>query len=79
MNVTVLTHEPTGPNLPAIVKKKTPVYFSPTELDALVFGHLYTILTTELPDGELANIVKRHQNLVDFCKRIDLEYFTRTQ
>uniref|UniRef100_A0A914VPC1 Metaxin glutathione S-transferase domain-containing protein n=1 Tax=Plectus sambesii TaxID=2011161 RepID=A0A914VPC1_9BILA len=63
-------------------KLGTNLYFfgeSPTELDALVFGHLYTILTTELPDGELANIVKRHQNLVDFCKRIDLEYFMRSQ
>jgi metaxin len=34
----------------------------PTELDALVFGHLFTILTTPLPDGRLASIVRQERN-----------------
>uniref|UniRef100_A0A915D2A3 Metaxin n=1 Tax=Ditylenchus dipsaci TaxID=166011 RepID=A0A915D2A3_9BILA len=49
----------------------------PTELDALAFGHLYTILTTELPNMRVANTLKRYQNLIDFCKRIDEEFFAK--
>lgn len=48
---------------------------SPTELDALAFGHLFTILTTELPYTELVNCLRRYSNLTDFCKRIDEKYF----
>jgi len=47
----------------------------PTELDALVFGHLFTILTTELPDIQLAAIVKKYDNLLKLCTRIEKEYF----
>jgi len=47
----------------------------PTELDALAFGHLYTLLTTELPNMQIAESLKRHPNLIDFCKRIDQEFF----
>jgi len=49
----------------------------PTELDALVFGHLFTILTTELPQVDLAGIVKKQQNLVNFCQRIEKDFFAR--
>uniref|UniRef100_A0A1I7ZVZ3 GST_C_6 domain-containing protein n=1 Tax=Steinernema glaseri TaxID=37863 RepID=A0A1I7ZVZ3_9BILA len=49
----------------------------PTELDALAFGHLYTILTTELPNMDLAELVRKHDNLVKFCKKIDHEFFTK--
>ncbi|KAK0416154.1 hypothetical protein QR680_012319 [Steinernema hermaphroditum] len=49
----------------------------PTELDALAFGHLYTILTTELPNMDLAELVRKYDNLVKFVKKIDLEFFTR--
>lgn len=49
--------------------------FSPTELDALVFGHLFTMLTTSLPVGRFADIIKQFENLTDFCSRIDLKYF----
>lgn len=48
----------------------------PTELDALAFGHLYTILTTELPNMDLANSMRKYPNLTDFCRRIDQKYFT---
>ncbi|EFO23963.1 metaxin 2 [Loa loa] len=48
---------------------------SPTELDALAFGHFYTILTTELPNMELKNYLRRYSNLTEFCQRIDKKYF----
>ena len=51
--------------------------FRPTELDALVFGHLFSILTTPLPDTRLASIVRQHKNLVELCQTIDKEYFDR--
>lgn len=47
----------------------------PTELDALAFGHLYTILTTELPNMDLVNTLKKYPNLIAFCRRIDEEFF----
>lgn len=47
----------------------------PTELDALVYGHLYGILTTALPDNGLASIVKRFDNLVQLVGRVSASYF----
>ncbi|XP_027275945.1 metaxin-2 isoform X5 [Cricetulus griseus] len=47
----------------------------PTELDALVFGHLYTILTTQLTSDELSEKVKNYSNLLAFCRRIEQCYF----
>ncbi|XP_006000662.2 metaxin-2 [Latimeria chalumnae] len=54
-----------------------PYFFSrqPTELDALVFGHLFTILTTQLTNDELCGKVKKHGNLTTFCTRIEQQYF----
>lgn len=49
---------------------------APTELDALAFGHLYTILTTELPNLDLANCLRKFHNLTDFCRRIDQQFFS---
>ncbi|CAG9863315.1 unnamed protein product [Phyllotreta striolata] len=49
----------------------------PTELDALVFGHLFTILTTPLPRSDLANIVRNYPSLIDLVKRIENEYFKK--
>lgn len=49
----------------------------PTELDAIVFGHLFAILTTPLPDNRLCSIVRDYQNLVDLCSHIDVQYFQR--
>ncbi|XP_052866836.1 metaxin-2 [Anopheles cruzii] len=48
----------------------------PTELDALVFGHLYSIITMPLPNSVLAENVSLHDNLVQFCKNIDRAYFS---
>ncbi|XP_076293203.1 metaxin-2 isoform X2 [Lasioglossum baleicum] len=50
-------------------------YFSgdktPNELDALVFGHVFSIITTNLPDNKLANIVQKYTLLLEHCKRIE--------
>ncbi|XP_043258196.1 metaxin-2-like isoform X2 [Colletes gigas] len=55
-------------------------YFSgekiPNELDALVFGHIFTIITTPLPGNKLANIVQSYQLLVNLCKRIETSIFS---
>ncbi|KAJ8965385.1 hypothetical protein NQ317_006459 [Molorchus minor] len=50
---------------------------SPTELDALVFGHLFTILTTPLPKSDLANIVRSYPQLINLVQRIEKEYFKK--
>ncbi|XP_021940906.1 metaxin-2-like isoform X2 [Zootermopsis nevadensis] len=57
-----------------------PYFFGdrPTELDALVFGHLFTILTTPLPNNRFASIVRGYSNLIDLCKLVEKEYFERT-
>ncbi|XP_066543490.1 metaxin-2 [Amia ocellicauda] len=54
-----------------------PYFFNkqPTELDALVFGHLFTILTTQLTSNELGEKVKNYSNLLSFCRRIEQNYF----
>ncbi|MXQ82394.1 hypothetical protein E5288_WYG010925 [Bos mutus] len=54
-----------------------PYFFNkqPTELDALVFGHLYTILTTQMTNDELSEKVKNYSNLLAFCRRIEQHYF----
>ncbi|KAF6737432.1 Metaxin-2 [Oryzias melastigma] len=54
-----------------------PFFFGkhPTELDALVFGHLFTILTTQLTNTELMDRVKSYSNLLSFCRRIEQTYF----
>lgn len=51
----------------------------PKELDALVFGHLFTILTTPLPSVKLADIVRGYPDLVDLCKRIEKRYFQQNE
>lgn len=53
--------------------------FSPTELDAVVFGHLFTILTTTLPSPRLAEIVQKYGNLSELCRHIHEEYFKDLQ
>ena len=50
---------------------------SPTELDAVVFGHLFTLLTTPLPDTRLASIVRSYTSLVTLCRNVEGEYFKR--
>ncbi|XP_072021121.1 metaxin-2-like [Amphiura filiformis] len=48
----------------------------PTELDALVYGHLNSLLTTKFTSVQLAEDVQRYPNLVRFCERITERYFT---
>lgn len=50
----------------------------PTELDALVFGHLFTLLTTPLPDNRLASIVRSFSNLVKLCQVVERDFFEKT-
>jgi len=49
----------------------------PTELDALVFGHIFSILTTPLPDNRAKNIVQQYGNLVKLCENIERDYFEK--
>nr|CAD7392086.1 unnamed protein product [Timema cristinae] len=49
----------------------------PTELDALVFGHVFTILTTPLPNNQFAGIVRGYDNLIELCKRVEKDYFEK--
>lgn len=48
----------------------------PTELDALVFGHVFTILTTLLPNNHLAEIIQSYPKLINHCKEVENELFT---
>jgi metaxin len=53
---------------------------SPTELDALVFGYLFTMLTHPLHNhSQFANLIKHHPNLTKFCRRIDQGFFEEDQ
>lgn len=52
---------------------------SPTELDALVFGHIFTILTTPLPNNSLQQLIKNNfETLVEHCFRIEKEFFNKS-
>jgi len=51
---------------------------TPTELDAITFGHIFTMLTTKLPNNILAETVNRFDKLVRFCDTIDKEFFRIT-
>lgn len=57
----------------------SPYFFGsrPTELDALVFGHLFCILTTPLPDNRLKTTVQMFPNLVLLCENIERDFFER--
>ncbi|XP_020286132.1 metaxin-2 isoform X3 [Pseudomyrmex gracilis] len=48
----------------------------PNELDALVFGHIFAIITTPLPNNKLAMIVQSYPKLVNLCKRIEISLFS---
>ncbi|XP_067645842.1 metaxin-2 [Eurosta solidaginis] len=56
---------------------QTPFFYSdqPCELDAIAFGHLFAILTTNLPNMALAHTVQKFKQLVAFCQYIDEKYF----
>ncbi|XP_058452304.1 metaxin-2-like [Malaya genurostris] len=48
---------------------------NPTELDALVFGHLFSIFTLKLPNDVLAVTINKYRNLRQFCENIEAKYF----
>lgn len=49
----------------------------PTEFDAIIFGHLFAILTIDLKNQVFAEEINKLDNLVNFCKNIDSTYFSR--
>ena len=51
----------------------------PSELDALAYGHLYSLITTALPATAIADTVKSFENLAQFCRRVDRVYFQETE
>ncbi|XP_069692545.1 metaxin-2-like isoform X2 [Periplaneta americana] len=57
-----------------------PYFFGdrPTELDALLFGHLFAILTVPVVENKIAAIVREHRGLVELVKRIDSTFFGRS-
>nr|CAD7424284.1 unnamed protein product [Timema monikensis] len=52
----------------------------PSDIDALLYGHLYTILITPIPqiNDKLANIIRGHKPLIKFVKHMDRKFFGRT-
>ena len=51
------------------------IHFRATELDALVFGHLHSVLTRYLSDNPLSSVVRGNKNLDNFVVRILREFF----
>lgn len=50
-------------------------FFRPSELDALVFGHYFANITANLPDKRIENTLRKYDNLIKHCQRIDKKYF----
>ncbi|XP_074652626.1 metaxin-2-like isoform X2 [Tubulanus polymorphus] len=48
---------------------------NPTELDAVMFGHIFTLLTAELPSPRMAEIISQFVTLNAFCQRVEERYF----
>lgn len=44
-------------------------------MDAVLFGHLYAILTTHLPNTGLHVVVKKYSLLLKYCQRIESQFF----
>ncbi|KXJ28324.1 metaxin-2 [Exaiptasia diaphana] len=51
----------------------------PTELDAIVFGHLYALLTRYQVNDSLSSVVRKHKNLMDFVNRIVENFMSFTE
>jgi len=43
----------------------------PCVLDALLFGHLYTLMTTRGIDNRLADAIQKYENLVEYLKNME--------
>ncbi|XP_058825489.1 metaxin-2-like [Topomyia yanbarensis] len=50
---------------------------NPTELDALVFGHLFSIFTLRLPNDVLAVTINKYRNLTQFCENIEAKFYKK--
>lgn len=49
--------------------------YQPTNIDALVFAHAYTIMTIPLPESQFAGIILEYPMLVKHCYRVIGLYF----
>ena len=49
--------------------------YRPTSLDALVFGHLFALVTTVLPINSIAAIINDFDNLQEFLRRVNMEVY----
>lgn len=49
--------------------------YQPTNLDALVFAHAYTIMTYPLPKSQFAGLIVEYPILVEHCYRVLESYF----
>ena len=47
----------------------------PTTVDSSAFGYLSAVMRCPLPHDRLRSALRDRQNLVDFCQRIDTQYF----
>ena len=52
------------------------MYCRVTALDAVVFGHLFAIVTTVLPNNCLSVVIKDFDNLQQFLRRVNETYFS---
>lgn len=50
-------------------------YFRVTPLDALVFGHLFAIVTTVLPKNYLSAVIRDFNNLHEYLLRINERFY----
>ncbi|KAI9579344.1 hypothetical protein GQX74_004816 [Glossina fuscipes] len=60
------------------LEESSGIYFygeEPCALDAMVFGHLFSVLRSNLPNTALQSTVRQFKLLVQLCHFIDKEYF----
>ena len=50
---------------------------NPSELDALVFGHLFCIFTMTTTTTVLSETINKYTNLTEFCYNIEKKYFEK--
>lgn len=61
-----------------VVEQGEPTFLwgkQPTQLDALLFGHMAAVLGTKLPQVHLAKTMREFPQLVDICRRIDAKFY----
>lgn len=62
----------------ALARSGGPFFYgeNPCALDAVVFGHIFTILTVKLPNMGLAQSIRFFPLLLDFCQHMEYTYFS---